>query len=76
MKKANDGAFTAKGDAIDRRDELVEIDRAGEAGMAEATARGEAIISRGEAIIMAEAGMAEFVDEDVENRKVLDVAIR
>ena len=44
LREANDGAFTTKGQAMDRRRELIEIDRAGEAGFAEATGRCEAIV--------------------------------
>ena len=71
LEEANAGAFTLKGQAIDRRNELVEIERAEAWALAEATARGEPS-SGGTAATADHRAAGKFFGEDVESRHPLD----
>ena len=67
LDEANAGALTTKGQAADRRHEFLEIERAGCAGFAEATACGEPS-SGGTAAAAERRAAGEFFGEDVESR--------
>ena len=71
LEEVKAGALTTKGQVISRRKELIEIERAGEAGFAEATARGEPS-SGGTAATAEHRAAGEFFGEDVESRHPLD----
>ena len=72
LEEANAGALTTKGQAADRREELLEIERAGCAGFAEATACGEP--SSGGTAATAE-HRAAGGDEEVESQEVLGIPL-
>ena len=71
LEEVKAGALTTKGQVIDRRSELVEIERAEAWALAEATARGESS-SGGTASTAEHRAAGEFFGADVESRHPLD----
>ena len=72
LEEANAGALTTKGQAADRREELLEIERAGCAGFAEANARGEPS-SGGTAATAEHRAAGEFFGEEFESQEGLGI---
>ena len=72
LEEVKAGALTTKGQVIDRRSELVEIERAEAWALAEATARGEP--SSGGTAATAE-HRAAGGDEEVESQEVLGIPL-
>ena len=72
--EVNAGALTTKGQASARREELVErYRREAAAGMAEATARGEAIISHNKAVLEAGQRIAKLYEKAIMNGQAISL---